>query len=100
MKKNVIAPTCEQLWNEELDEVSENLATWRHGHRVTQVFHRESDDTYWQAEYRRSSDGGTNELREGYAEITQVTPEQTMVTHYVAVTTIPPVQTGEENNDG
>ncbi len=92
-------PTCEQLMNEALEEIqSKPVDTWRHGSVMEDIFHRESDDTYWRAVYRRSADGETNELKEGYADITQVTPEQTMVTHYVEY--VPPVQTGKENPEG
>ncbi len=90
-------PTCAELFGEELEEVQENLASWRHGHRVTQVFHRESDDTYWQATYLCSSDGETNELREGGARIIQVEPRQMTVTKYVKIQTVP---VNQENNDG
>jgi len=48
--------------------------SWRHGCYVADVFVRESDSTYWQADYRLSSDGETNELREGTADIMQVKP--------------------------
>ena len=79
-------PTCEQLIDDELDSVSrESDDSWRHGSYITQVFYRKADGTYWQAEYRLSSDGETNELREGYAEITQVKPVEKSVTTYLPV---------------
>ena len=93
----MIAPTCEQLMSEELDKVLESFKPWRHGTRVKEVFHRESDGTYWQAEYLCSGDGETNELREGDARITQVEPRQVMVTKYVKLLPVPPSQ---ENSDG
>ncbi len=66
-------PTCEEL--QEMTCVSREADdSWRHGSYVTQVFRRDSDETYWQAKYRLSSDGETNELREGLATIVQVEP--------------------------
>ncbi len=59
--------------------------SWRHGSYVTEVFHRESDNTYWMASYRLSTDGETNELRDGEADIKQVEPFERTVTDYRAV---------------
>lgn len=81
-------PTCDQL-DDGADFTSvkrEADDSWRHGSYVSEIFHRIADDTYWQAEYRLSTDGETNELREGTALITQVKPEQQTVTVYRAVT--------------
>lgn len=79
----IIAPSCEALAEEEYPSVYRFADdTWRHGSRVTQVFHRAEDDTYWQAEYRLSTDGETNELTEGLATITRVYPYQITVTKY------------------
>jgi hypothetical protein len=76
-------PTCKQLWNEELKRVaSEADPTWRHGSYMAEVFFREEDATFWQVEYRKSTDGETNELREGSASITQVYPHEVMTTVY------------------
>jgi hypothetical protein len=60
--------------------------SWRHGSYISEIFHRIADDTYWQADYRLSTDGETNELREGHALIAQVKPEQQTVTVYRPVT--------------
>lgn len=60
----------------------ESDASWRHGTRETQVFHRKADDTYWQAQFRLSTDGDTNELAEGLATITRVYPHQVTVVAY------------------
>lgn len=79
----IVAPTCEQLSDDELPSVfRESDDSWRHGVRVTQVFHRESDKTYWRAHYRLSTDGETNELAEGRADITRVYPHQVTTTVY------------------
>jgi len=80
----MIAPTCQQIYNDELGNfVYRNSdASWRHGTYETQVFHRESDNTFWEVAFRLSTDGETNELREGYASIRQVTPIQKMITVY------------------
>ena len=59
--------------------------SWRHGSYVDEVFHRASDDTYWMASYRLSTDGETNELHEGDAEIRQVVPQEKTVVTYVGV---------------
>ncbi len=79
------APTCKQLMNEELETVLRTSDdSWRHGSYITEVFFRDTDSTYWEAYYRRSGDGETNELREGSATITRVYPEQVTTTIYVA----------------
>jgi hypothetical protein len=81
----MITPTCEELLEEDgLDMVHrESDASWRHGTYEYRVYHRVADDTYWSAAFRLSTDGETNELREGTAEINQVVPQQEMVTTYV-----------------
>jgi len=83
-----IAPTCEELDDGDgFERVHhETDATWRHGSYVTDVFHRKADDTYWMAAYRLSTDGETNELRDGEAEISRVKPVQKTVTDYVGWT--------------
>jgi hypothetical protein len=83
------SPTCEQLIDEEgscndgfklISRISD--PSWRHGTRETQVFLRESDQTFWEAKFRLSTDGETNELREGLAKIRQVQPKEKMITIY------------------
>jgi hypothetical protein len=79
----MIAPTQDELWNEELELVHEDLDdSWRHGCNVTEVYFRESDNSYWQAQYQRSSDGETNGLREGIARVIEVVPVETKTTVY------------------
>lgn len=84
---SIIKPTCEELYeyNGAVFELvkRETDDAWRHGSYVTEVFRRIEDDTYWQADYRLSSDRETNELREGYAEICRVYPEERTITVYV-----------------
>jgi hypothetical protein len=75
-------PTCEQIFDEELQRVQEKISDWRHGARVSAVFMRASDSTFWLAKYRRSTDGETNELREGLADISQVEPYEVKTTEY------------------
>lgn len=79
-------PTCEQLLNEEgLESVWREVDdSWRHGSYVAEVFKRHSDDTFWMASYRLSTDGETNELREGLADISQVVPQEKTVITYVS----------------
>lgn len=80
--KSTNIPTQEQLWNEELDSVHQEMAGWRHGYAYTTVFYRESDDTYWSVEYRASTDGDTNGLRDGDYTIEQVVPMPVTKTEY------------------
>lgn len=76
-------PTYYELWNEELEEVNRISKTgWRHGTTETVVFYRASDNTFWQAIYQLSTDGETNDLRDGYARINQVIPRQIVSTVY------------------
>lgn len=72
----ILAPTAEQLldWNGVKEISSEVIDIWRHGNLNQDVYQRKSDGTYWQATYRTSTDGETNELREGGANIIQVEP--------------------------
>lgn len=77
-------PTCQQLFDEDgvASVYREADDSWRHGSRVTEVFSRVADGTYWRAEYRLSADGETHELREGIATITRVYPYRTRITRY------------------
>jgi hypothetical protein len=83
-------PTCEEIWEGQEDTylpVSKKLDdSWRHGNRVTEVFHRPADDTYWRVHYRKSGDGEANEFREGDADILQVFPhtKTVEVTEYLS----------------
>ncbi len=81
------APTNEQLLDDDgcVSVFSVDQSGWRHGVTTRQVWHRPSDNTYWQAIYRVSTDGETNELRDGGARISQVKPVEKTVTDYVAV---------------
>jgi hypothetical protein len=58
--------------------------SWRHGCRITEIFKRAEDGTYWQAEYCVSTNGETNDLREGNASIREVEPYEKTVTAYRA----------------
>ncbi|MEK6881077.1 MAG: hypothetical protein AABY22_15770, partial [Nanoarchaeota archaeon] len=61
-------PTCEQLFNEELDSVKvTDESGWRHGITRIEVFHRKEDDTYWEACYRISTDGETHTTADRFA---------------------------------
>jgi len=77
-------PTCEQIFDEGLGDpiYHEDDTSWRHGSYRTEVYFRASDSTHWQVKYRLSSDGETNELREGHAKITQVEPYEKTVILY------------------
>lgn len=76
-------PTQEELWNEELELVEHDASdSWRHGCNITEVYKRESDSTYWQVEYQKSTDGETNGLREGNYTINRVYPKQVTTTVY------------------
>ena len=77
-------PTCEELYDEELESVHRTSDdSWRHGSHITEVFHREEDDTYWEACYSMSTCGESYGLRDGEARIQQVKPESKVVTVYV-----------------
>lgn len=77
-------PTCEQLMD--LKEVHREADdSWRHSAYIYQVFYRETDDTYWSASYELSSDGESNGLREGTAEITLVRPVEKTIIEYEVV---------------
>lgn len=87
MVSDIIPPTCEEICEEELESVEREIDnSWRHGCYIYEVYRRQSDDTYWAVSYRLSTDGETNELREGSAEISQVFPvtETITVTKYVS----------------
>lgn len=77
-------PTHEQLLDEDgLKSVHREADdSWRHGSYIWQVFHREADDTYWGTSYELSNDGESHGLREGTANISQVTPKETITTTY------------------
>jgi len=72
--------------NNKLKEIQSGpIDTWRHGSEMETVYHREADNTYWRAIYRVSTDGETNELKEGNADIHQVKPRQITVIQYVEI---------------
>lgn len=76
-------PTCKEIWDEDYELVHrESDASWRHGTNEYQVFHREEDNTYWAASFQLSTDGETNGLREGYADIEQVWPVEVKKIEY------------------
>lgn len=81
--ETIIPPTCEQPYNEELKLIDRKTDdSWRHGSYVTAIYRRDEDGTFWRTMYRLSSDGETNELREGLAKIKQVFPKEVTVTIY------------------
>lgn len=77
-------PTQDEL----LEEVGivtvhrESNDDWRHGSSIYEVFHRKSDDTYWEVSYRLSTDGEWHGLREDDYYITQVRPVEVTVLKY------------------
>lgn len=83
----IVKPTCDELLEEVgFESVKRDVDdSWRHGVRVSQVFRRESDGTYWRAKYRLSTDGECDELREGIAKITQVKPVAVSTINYEPV---------------
>ena len=80
-------PTCEDLFEEDGYEPvhRDSDDSWRHGAYIGEVFARASDGTFWLAAYCLSTDGETNGLREGDADITQVMPKEVTTVKYVAV---------------
>ena len=80
---NITKPTCAQICNEELEFKHREIDdSWRHGVRRMDVYFRKQDSTYWLVEYRVSTDGETNELREGFATITQAESFEKTVISY------------------
>jgi hypothetical protein len=76
-------PTCQEICDEAVDQVYRSSdPSWRHGTYEHRVYHRESDNTFWAADFRLSTCGETNELREGFAEIYQVWPVEVTKTEY------------------
>ena len=77
-------PTHEELFDEDgfenLDR--EDDTTWRHGSYVKEWFRRIEDETFWLAQYYQSTDGETNELRDGGAIISHVEPYEVTVIRY------------------
>lgn len=79
----ITPPTCEEIYNEELELVhTEADPSWRHGCYIYEVYNRESDNTFWAVNYRRSTDGETNALREGLADVKEVEPYEVTRTEY------------------
>ncbi len=77
--------TCEDVFDGDLDPVWRHADdSWRHGSYVSEVYKRVEDDTYWMFNYRLSTDGETNELREGFAEVCQVWPEEVVTVRYTS----------------
>ena len=78
--------TCEEIYDgdgfECVDQEADN--SWRHGCYMSEVYKRESDNTYWLACYRLSTDGEVNELGDGDAAITRVYPREVTTVVYTA----------------
>ena len=75
----MVPPTYDELW-EECDEIEETtIGHWRHGRIMKTVWQRPSDETYWLAKYRVSTDGESNDLRDGLREPIQVMPEMVTI---------------------
>lgn len=82
----VTPPTHEELCEDEVNIKSvyrDVDPSWRHGVYIDEVFHRVSDNTYWEVSYRRSTDCETHELRERICPINRVYPVRTVTTKYV-----------------
>jgi hypothetical protein len=82
------APTCQDIYDEVdgYEEIStECIGKWRWGTVERVILKRTDDSTFWSATYRVSTDGETNELREGEANITQVEPYEKTIIEYRAV---------------
>lgn len=80
-------PTCEQLFNDDgvkSVKLTENSG-WRHGVEKEEIFYRGSDNTYWSAGYRVSTDGETHGLRDGEATIFQVKPIKVETFDYIVI---------------
>jgi hypothetical protein len=93
---DVVVPTHEDLYetrglnddDPEWDYVlveKEADPSWRHGCYMSSTWKRKSDNTFWFASYCVSTDGETNELRDGECDIIRVYPvtKTVQVTEYV-----------------
>lgn len=78
-------PTCDEIFDEEgfVRVLRKSDASWRHGTYEYQVFRRESDNTFWGVSFELSTDGESNGLREGTAQITEVVPKTKEIITYV-----------------
>jgi hypothetical protein len=83
-------PTLKEIWEEELGDPVWTFSDpgYRHGEYRTEVFKRESDDTFWEICYCISGDGEQHELREhaqGWCGVgpTQVRPREIITVEYV-----------------
>lgn len=80
---NEILPPTTQDWRDGLIEsVQEELdGSYRHGNYVYEVFHRDTDDTYWSVNYSVSGDGEQHGLRDDeHCGFSQVYPHKKVVT--------------------
>lgn len=59
---------------------SEADPSWRHGCYMLDIYKEDATGFFYKADYRRSGDGETNELREGLADIRRVYPFERVVT--------------------
>jgi hypothetical protein len=74
-------PTKDDVYAEQIELVESHAdPSWRHGCYMREVYHRASDDTYWQVSYQRTGDGEYNSLRDGDAEFERVYPVSKIVT--------------------
>jgi hypothetical protein len=80
----ITRPTCEEIYQEDLGDavLREADDSWRHGSYVTEVYHRATDNTYWQVSYDLSTDRETNGLRDGSASVVQVEQYEKTVKAY------------------
>ena len=83
----MLAPTLSELWDCDQEKLqlifSDTVDKWRWGTIERDIYRRLSDDTYWSIYYRMSSDGETNEFRDGETEVTQVYPTTKVIIEYV-----------------
>ena len=86
----MIKPTREELFEASFGDdenfqilVDKVTGTSRHGTFNTYIFHRVSDNTFWQVKYEIQSDGDYNSFRKGdYCEIDEVEQYQKTITSY------------------
>lgn len=83
MFNQIAPPNCQDILEDKFGEpIDCELGEWRHGPLRIEVYYRAEDDTYWRARYRVSTDGETNELREGLASIVRVWPSRVTAIEY------------------
>lgn len=91
---DIVKPTGEELRSAWMEDNPDYQAvhqkadpSWRHGCYMTTIFKRQSDDTYWAANYQVTGDGDYNTLRDDPDDvhIHQVWPMTRTIVDYTRI---------------